>query len=470
MKIAFMTYHLKICGVTTVLRQQLEAIPHQWQTFVLTGVPPETSFSTDYTHIAELAYSSTYKKSFDPDDVAESIVNAIHSKFNGPCDILHVHNPIIAKNIGYLKILKTLQKRGVNLLLQVHDFAEEGRPDLYFAEDYVADSHYAVINSRDYDILIKAGLTNEGLHCLPNTVSQYPANRSPVTVEPLVLYPVRAIRRKNIGETLLLSLFFRPDESLAITRPPDSPPDFISYDGWKKFLSNLNLRVEFEKGGPEDIFENLARTAKYHITTSVVEGFGFSYLEPWLYDNIIWGRKLKGICRDFEKNGICLDHLYTKLSIPVEWLGYSNLYEQWRTCIQKICAIVKYPIDEKLIKESFAHSTADGMIDFGQLDEFFQKQIILRIIKHKRDSNKLKELNPFLARPGEVVDVKELIRNNRRQILNNYNHTLYRQKLLRIYRAVSRKNVKQKIDKRVLFDSFLNLNDFSLLKWHDYRG
>jgi hypothetical protein len=469
MKIAFMTYHLKISGVTTVLRQQLEVIPNDWQKLVLTGVAPEASFSADYIQIPELAYSSTYKWSFDSDNVADSIVNAIHSKFNGPCDVLHVHNPTIAKNKGYLRILKALQKRRVNLLLQVHDFAEEGRPDLYFSEDYVEDSHYAVINSRDYDILIKAGLTHEGLHCLPNTVSQYPANDSLVTAEPMVLYPVRAIRRKNIGETLLLSLFFRPDESLAITRPPDSPPDFISYNGWKEFLSSLNLRVEFEKGGPEDVFEKLARSAKYHITTSVVEGFGFSYLEPWLYDNLIWGRKLKEICRDFEKNGIRLDHLYSKLSIPVEWLGYSNLYEQWRTCISRICAIVRYPVDEKRIKESFECSTADGMIDFGQLDEFFQKQIILRILYHKRDSDKLKEINPFLDRPGEVANPTKLIQNNRRQILANYNQSLYCERLLRIYRAVSQRNVKHKIDKKVIFNSFLNLNEFSLLKWNDYR-
>ena len=107
-----MMYHLKISGVTTVLRQQLDAIPDQWQTFILTGVTPDAYFPADYHHIAELAYSSTYKKSFDPDGVAEQVVNAIHSKFNGPCDVLHVHNPTIAKNIAYLKILKALQKRG----------------------------------------------------------------------------------------------------------------------------------------------------------------------------------------------------------------------------------------------------------------------------------------------------------------------------------------------------------------------
>jgi hypothetical protein len=57
-----------------------------------------------------------------------------------------------------IKILKSLQKRGVNLFLQIHDFAEDGRPFDYFADEYPADCHNGVINQRDYEILLAAGL------------------------------------------------------------------------------------------------------------------------------------------------------------------------------------------------------------------------------------------------------------------------------------------------------------------------
>ena len=107
MKIAFLHYHLKTGGVTTVLKQQLVAIPQKWQVLVLTGLPPETPLPADFVHIPELGYSSQYKKKIDPDDVAETIINAIRHKFNGPCDVLHVHNPTLAKNKKILDILKS---------------------------------------------------------------------------------------------------------------------------------------------------------------------------------------------------------------------------------------------------------------------------------------------------------------------------------------------------------------------------
>ncbi|MGD9302352.1 MAG: hypothetical protein PVI13_12310, partial [Desulfobacterales bacterium] len=205
MKIAFIHFHLETGGVTTVLRQQLGAIPDHWPTLVLTGLPPPTSFPAQVVHIPELGYSSQYKGLFDPDDVARTVLDVVQSRFHGPCDIFHVHNPILAKNHQYLKILKSLQGKGANLLLQIHDFAEDGRPQAYFAEEYPADCHYGVINSRDYDLLLKAGLKTNGLHLIANTVDHSALQPPPVeSQKPMILYPVRAIRRKNIGEAVLL--------------------------------------------------------------------------------------------------------------------------------------------------------------------------------------------------------------------------------------------------------------------------
>ncbi|MGD9373989.1 MAG: hypothetical protein PVF14_21350, partial [Desulfobacterales bacterium] len=152
MKIAFIHYHLKTGGVTTVLRQQLEAVHKDLETLVITGVLPETPFPVDIIHIPQLAYSTTYKHSVDPEAVADAILSAIQSRFDGPCDVLHVHNPTLAKNKSFLKVLTALQRKGLNLLLQIHDFAEDGRPSAYFAEEYPADCHYCVINYRDYDV------------------------------------------------------------------------------------------------------------------------------------------------------------------------------------------------------------------------------------------------------------------------------------------------------------------------------
>ena len=123
MKIAFIHYHLKTGGVTTVFKQQLDAVAPQWETLVLTGLPPEMPFPARIVHIPELCYSSEYRHEFDPDDVAQMILKAIERTFDDSCDVLHVHNPTLAKNRHFIKILKALQKRGANLLLQIHDFS-----------------------------------------------------------------------------------------------------------------------------------------------------------------------------------------------------------------------------------------------------------------------------------------------------------------------------------------------------------
>ena len=468
MKIAFIHYHLKTGGVTTVLRQQVEAVRKTGEFLVLTGEPATFDFPADIVHIPGLGYDPLSENISDPENVAESVCKAIFSKWKNGCDILHVHNPTLAKNKNFLKILKALQKRRIKLFLQIHDFAEDGRPLSYFSDEYPSDCHYGVINSRDYNILLSAGLKPQGVHQIPNPVTPFHFKRKSVAPENRVLYPVRAIRRKNIGEAILLSLFFINKESLAITLPPNSPVDIKSHAGWKEFVREKNLNVKFDVGLKND-FTDLVMSSKFIITTSITEGFGFSFLEPWTAKKILWGRKLSNICHDFEKNGIELDHLYTRLLVPIEWIGREKLYKIWNLCILKICALFNHSINEEKIAKSFAIATKNDNIDFGLLDEGFQKQIISRVLSGKKNKERLIGLNPYLSRPGDIPNKNELIQNNMNAVLNNYNKTIYRKKLFEIYSRVIKDSVHQSINKNILLSEFLNPEQFSLLKWSDYE-
>jgi glycosyltransferase involved in cell wall biosynthesis len=467
MNIAFLHYHLKTGGVTTVLKQQLDAIGKKQKPLVLTGLPPETPFLADFVHIPELGYSSQYKKQIDPDDVAETIINAIRHQFNGLCDVLHVHNPTLAKNKRFLEILKSLQKRGVNLFLQIHDFAEDGRPFDYFADEYPADCHYGVINQRDYEILLAAGLKKEGLHRLVNTVNPCPIKPQPELEKPLVLYPIRAIRRKNIGEAILLSLFFRHGQTLAVTLPPNSPSDIMSYEGWKVFVRDRKLNLEFDKGLSHD-FEPLVRSAEFLITTSITEGFGFTFLEPWIFEKLIWGRNLPDICRDFTKNGIRLEHLYGGLFVPVDWIGLHRFNQRWTACVLNAFKLFNLPTNKALILKALDSITKDGVIDFGLLNEAAQKEVIVRLISSRKAAKKLIQINPFLSDPGMVSDKNERINTNKRLVQECYNQTTNRPRMLNLYNKVISTPVIQKIDKIALATAFLNLEEFSLLKWGEY--
>ena len=465
MKIALMHYHLKPGGVTTVLKQQAAAISESGEVLVITGEPPDSSFPFDTAYIPGLGYDGEGVDKIDgPRQVARAVETAIFSKWKNGCDVLHVHNPTLKKNRNFLAILKYLQKRGLKLFLQIHDFAEDGRPQVYFDEAYPANCHYGVINSRDEKILQRAGLKRKGLHRIFNTIQFLDLKNRLPEEKSLVLYPIRAIRRKNIGEAILLSLFFKGREALYITLPPNSPADIKPYRKWKNFVKRTDLKVVFEAGLSED-FSNLVRSAKFMITTSITEGFGFCFLEPWTADKLLWGRKLPDICRDFETNGITLDHLYENLRVPLAWLGKDIVYEKWTTGIMTSGRLFGLHLDKDKILKAFEQITKDQIIDFGLLDEAFQKRIIARVLSEKKDKQTLIQLNPYLAHPGKISNQRAVIERNHQAITKAYNRQMYQKTLRKIYARVTTEPVRHRIDKRVLLNRFFDLKTFSLLKW-----
>ena len=286
MKIAYIHYHLKPGGVTTVLRQQVESTVDTCDSLVLSGDPFESVFPCDVIHIPGLGYDISAPNFTNPESVATAIIDAIHLKWKNGCDLVHVHNPTLKKNVNFLKILYLLKERDIKLFMQIHDFAEDGRPSVYFdEEEYIEDCHYGVINSRDYNILLKAGLKKEGLHKIFNTITPLHFTTKEATSKKYVLYPIRAIRRKNIGEAILLSLFLKENAPLIITLPPNSPADISSYEAWKVFVMENHLNVIFEAGLTHE-FSDLVLSSDFFITTSITEGFGFSFLEPWIAKKI----------------------------------------------------------------------------------------------------------------------------------------------------------------------------------------
>ena len=467
MRIAYLHYHLKTGGVTTVIRQQVEAVKEDCETLVFAGSPPESDFPTQVISVDGLGYDSETDRPCRPDIVAGHILEALYRKWPKGCDLFHVHNPTLAKNRNLLKILHRLQKAGARLLCQVHDFAEDGRPQAYFKEPYPADSHWAVINARDFRLLRKAGLKPEGLHWIPNTVGPLPAGKDSGVEGKRILYPVRAIRRKNIGEAMLLSLFFAPPAELSITRPPNSAADMDSYRDWKDFVGQHGLSVEFEAGLSGD-FEKLVSESRFLLTTSITEGFGFSFLEPWTAGKLLWGRKLADICRDFEEDGVRLDHLYTRLAVPVSWIEENGVQHRWTACFARVCRQFQRPVSIGEVQQAWKSICVDGTVDFGLLDESAQQEVIRQVIETPGRRRMLLELNPFLEHRGRLENKEACIADNQRIVLSRYALSIYRKRLLETYRRVTSRSVRHTVDKTVLLSFFLRPETFSLLKWCPY--
>lgn len=477
MKIAFLHYHLKPGGVSTVIHQQMTALSGRAEVLLLTGTPPDETISMPVAVIPGIGYDNPGQPAENLDaaptpnaeQTAGQIIQAIHGHWPDGCDILHVHNPLLAKNARFPDILSHLQAKGIRLLLQVHDFAEDGRPNAYYSHaPYPANCHYCVINARDEAYLLSSGLSEKGLHRLPNMVNPFDIIPEKKLDPNYVLYPVRAIRRKNIGEAMLLTLFVAPRTRLAITLPPNSPRDQLPYQNWLAFAEKNGLPVLFEASRRYN-FRDLVQSADRLITTSITEGFGFSFLEPWTAGQLLTGRKLPDICRDFEENGLRLGHLYHQLAVPLGAFDEERFFEKWQTCIRTNAGQYGIPVPEAAIRESCRQVTDKGWIDFGLLDETFQQQVIEKAAADPQLCRAIRDHNPAAAGEMDPADRSARIANNREAVRRAYNAAAYRRRLLDVYEKTAAADVSHAIDKTRLALCFLRPETFSLLKWGEYE-
>ena len=163
-------------------------------------------------------------------------------------------------------------------------------------------------------------------------------------------------------------------------------------------------------------------------------------------------------------------HITHTTPISIFSLELDAIYEKWKDTLHTTANLFDRLIDNDRIKRTFASLTTGGTIDFGLLNEEFQKQVIGRLLTQNAHThvNQLLSLNPFLAEIGRTANEKDLIENNRKAVARSYGMSQYRQKLLAIYAHVDKTRIRQRIDKKKLLAEFFDLSKFSLLKWSDY--
>lgn len=466
MKIAILHYHLRPGGVTTVIRRQIESLSGYADLLVITGEEPPAPMGVPVAVIPQAGYdgsgaSALGKAEPSADSAAQAIQNAIRDAFGGDCDVLHVHNPTLRKNSRFLKVLRILQDRGLRLFLHVHDLGEDGRPRSYFhADDYPSDCHYGVLNGRDYRALLESGLKPEGLHLLFNSVTplEVPAGSADRRG---AVYPVRAIRRKNIGEALLLSLFLPPGERLSVTLPPTSERDFPPYEAWRGFARDRELPVAFEAGLQSSLPDILA-ASRCVITTSLKEGFGFAFLEPWTAGLPVSGRRLEAVCPDFESQGVRLPKLYEALKVPKSLFSFNRFASDWKTLASAHFRSFGRRLRKREGDELFDETFPGDWADFGFLDERAQAEVIEAAALRPEALEGLAADNPFL-KDIFASEGAGLIAENDRVIRSRYSLERYRDALLETYRAVAESPVRHSIDRERLLDFFLRGQRFTVV-------
>lgn len=455
LKIAICHFHLHTGGVTRVIQHALEALAKaDLDIVVLTGEAPSEPLpqGVPFRVIRGLAYEEK-REPVNGVDLATEMRAAVRELLGADPDVWHIHNPSLGKNLAAPAACRSLAEKGHHLLLHLHDFAEDGRPALYrrmlndaggsvdqLATDLypVAEQvHYAVLNGRDRRQLLLAGIPETRLHLLPNAVwlSRTQVDRSePLPYDAarrLWLYPTRAIRRKNLGELLLWSTLAEDGDLFGATQAPLNPAERPVYDSWKQLAEELKLPLAFELGVDfRGDFLHLLQSSHALVSTSITEGFGLAFLEPWVAGCPLAGRDLPEITADFSAFGISLGALYPRLPIPLEWLDRVQLKGRIDAGLKRSMQAYGRNPDDMDFERAWNAFVIDDTVDFGRLDEPLQASVIRRLVDDRSAAGELSMDRLPLG------DNRQLIDKNRRAIDAHLSLEQYGERLQALYGQV----------------------------------
>jgi hypothetical protein len=482
-RLAIVHHHLHPGGVTRIIEHAVSALRScDIKLVILSGEAPDRVWDVPVRVVESLAYEEQ-RATASPAQLADDLQAAARDALGSLPDLWHVHNHSLGKNLALPGALQVLADAGQRLLLQLHDFAEDGRPLNYRRLRSVVGEgdgarlvqclypqagqvHYAVLNGRDLKLLGAAGIPPARLHALANPVSLQAgaaASEDPRSRQQrLWLYPTRAIRRKNLGEFLLWAALAEPGDQFATTLGPSNPAERPRYERWRELAGAVSLPVRFELGAnPAHRFEDILSSAYAMVTTSIAEGFGMAFLEPWLVGRAVTGRNLVEITAEFTEAGVALPHLYTRLDVPVEWVGNQVLEQKAQQGLQRSWAAYGRSLQADDLSRTLAAWIHNSQVDFGRLDEALQEQVI-RTVTGSADARR--QLQPLrLPDPGEN---SERTSENRAVILANFGLEQYGSRLLGIYQQIMDSPVEplESLPGEAVLDQFLAPESLYLLR------
>ncbi len=479
-------YHLRTGGVSRVVERAAEALRQRGvNVAVMVGeAPPDDSPLAGSAVVVDgLGYDEPNRMA-DPDLLYDRMTAAARAALGKDPDLWHVHNHAVGKNGALPIVVKRLAEQGCRLLLQCHDFAEDGRPVNYghligatgggdpsALDDWLYPRaehvHYGLLNQRDRNLLIDAGFDPDLLHVISNPVvapmTEQATDPPRTDSRRFILYPVRAIRRKNLGEFLLWTLLGREDERFAVTLPATSPTEKPYYERWKQFANEQRIDIEFDytltSGLP---FSQILRSADALVTTSIAEGFGLAFLEPWLVERPIVGRNLPDITDDFRAHGVDLSHLYHRLDVPESWFDGLPLAERLEQSLAATRRAYRKPCEYRHVDRALGSICREGGIDFGRIDEPLQETVLRRL---QSDPGAVEAIRPGSLNPSDACDA-QTIEKNASIVREQYNPNSYAHQLRNLYGAMllTGPGTVEMHSASAVLDVFLDPERFNMLR------
>jgi glycosyltransferase involved in cell wall biosynthesis len=262
-----------------------------------------------------------------------------------------VHNPGLARNVMLTDELRRFASTNhTSLIFHHHDFWFENRWSRW-AElrgrgfrslDAVAEAIFAAgapavhatINRSDAGILARhPALTSAWM---PNLASrQKPCSRAEKDRAarwlakrlgdrgPVWIFPTRFLRRKNLGEAVLLTRWLRPEGWLVTTAGVSSAEEAAYARRLEAAAKSGGWRARFRLLENEDDAPSipaLMAASEAVVLTSAQEGFGLPYLEAAAAGRPLIARRLPNVVPDLETFGFRLPWLYDEVLIDASLL------------------------------------------------------------------------------------------------------------------------------------------------------
>ena len=354
------------------------------------------------------------------------------------------HNPTLGKNgLVTAALMKAAQQavvRGMahQFLYHIHDFAECGRlrnlnhlrtswgdgglEDFYPPFENVS---YAVLNQADSRRLAQAGIPEERVFVLPNAVpfARTEKGKSKESIgKDLQIYaqtrhyrfeygrpwwtlPIRLIRRKNVVEALFLAAMAEDSPQLLITLDANSEPERPYAEAVKElFRKEKHAAVVgfgHELVGSAFSFDDLLLASDVVVSTSLLEGFGFTFLEGANRGRPLAGRNLAEVTSDFVDAGFPSTALYDEFLVPIDGQTRKEMIRKGQRFAQeqgRLLGLNHLTVDRfgEEVEAIFSNTT----VDFGFL-ELSQQIHLAGLLRGGDLLGELKLLNSKAAEPAE---------------------------------------------------------------------
>ncbi|MEX1119649.1 MAG: glycosyltransferase family 4 protein [Terrimicrobiaceae bacterium] len=468
MQIAILHYHLRPGGVTRVMELAWSALTDRGhEALVLTGEPQPPSGKIPercVRVVSELRYGAAATE-----NLSSAVDAACRDHWGSPADLLHTHNHALGKNFSLPGTVAGWAKDGRALILQLHDFAENARPANYrglldaFGGSPALSNILYPHGARVRLVCLTQGaasrLARAGAIVLPNPIVLPTGGENFSQPEfgggDLFVYPTRGIIRKNLGETLLHAALAGDGENYLITSAPADGKELAAYSRWQQLAGDLGLPVTFDAsrkfGRP--VYDFL-HAATHCLATSMEEGFGMAFLEPWMAGKGLVGRNLPAVTRDFQEAGVDLSSLYERWEIPSAFLDRSRINEMIAARVRALLEAYGLPMTPDSLARAKAAVWSSSGADFGRLDVETQRTLIAQA----------RTLG--LKGPPQKPPTLTTIKNNRALIDGAYSLATYGERLMAVYRQVLEEpaGAAEFLDARDVLLAVLNLEDFAAIR------